>query len=147
MEKIGRMVLLGVIAGLLVSVIGTVARLVASSWTADYPGLREADFQAVLVGFLLDLVAGWLFVAAYAIFHKGAAAPRWKSGLLFWFLLMFIGVFPRAADFYRIFTLPGKAVLTWGGAWTLQAFVVAALIILFYPPARGGAAAAPGAKE
>lgn len=136
MERIGRLLLAGVVAGLIISVFGTAGRLVATPWLTGFKGLRETNFQGVIVGFFFDLLAGWLAAGAYALASKANAVAFWRRAGGFFLLLLFLSVVPRAAEFYRLFALPGPAVMIWAGAALVQSIFVAVVIALICPPAK-----------
>lgn len=134
MNRIGRILLAAVVAGLALSIMGTVMRLVVTPLTVDVESLfRDQGFQIVLLGFFFDLVVGFLYVMAFAIFAGGRREAFWKKALAFWSLLLLVGVVPRAADVYRYFELPNPLVLAWLVGWALEALVVTVLAVLLFP--------------
>jgi len=144
MDKIGRILLVGVVAGLLISALGTATHLVLTPLTAGVTGLRAITFQTVLVGFLFDLGLGFLFVLAYAVVRRAVTGAAWKRVLLFWVVLLAAGAAPRAACLYRSFLLPDRLVLALSIAAAVEMLAVAVVVVLLYPgpkcPPRAGAA-------
>jgi hypothetical protein len=140
MERLGRILLVGVVAGLALSIMGTVTHLVLSPLTVDVADFfKEQGFEIVLLGFFFDLVIGFLYVLAFAIFRGASPERFWKKFVLFWLLLLLIGVVPRAADVYRYFKFPDVLVLAWLVAWAVEALVVTALIVLLFPKPKARA--------
>jgi hypothetical protein len=134
MNRIGRILLVGVVAGLALSIMGTVTRLVVTPLTVDVEKLfREQDFEIVLLGFFFDLAIGFLYVLAFSIFGGGRPGNFIKRAVAFWALLLLMGVVPRVADVYRYFDFPSLLVLAWLVAWAFEALVVTALVVLLYP--------------
>lgn len=140
MEKLGRVLLVGVVAGLALSIMGTVTHLVLSPLTVDVEAVfKEQGFEIVLLGFFFDLAIGFFYVLAFAIFRGACPGRFWKKFVLFWLLLLLIGVVPRAADVYRYFKFPDALVLAWLVSWAAEAFVVTALVVLLFPKSKAGA--------
>ncbi len=140
MERLGRILLVGVVAGLVLSIMGTVTHLVLSPLRVDVADFfKEQGFEIVLLGFFFDLVIGFLYVLAFAIFRGACPENYWKKFVLFWFLLLLIGVVPRAADVYRYFKFPDVLVLAWLVAWAAEALVVTALVVLLFPKSKARA--------
>ena len=146
MEKIGRILLVAVVAGLALSILGTVTHLAQSALTADLEVslidpitgasesfFKEQDFEIVLLGFFFDLAIGFLYVLAFAICAGGRRENFWKKAVAFWSLLFLVGVVPRAADVYRYFKFPDLLVLMWLIAWAFEALVVTVLVVLLFP--------------
>ena len=134
MNRIGRILLVAVVAGLALSIMGTVTRLAVTPLTVDVESLfRDQDFEIVLLGFFFDLAVGFLYVLAFAIFAGGRRESFWKKAVAFWSLLLLVGVVPRAADVYRCFNFPDLLVLAWLVAWALEALVVTVLVVLLFP--------------
>lgn len=144
MNKIGRILLVGVVAGLALSILGTVTRLVVTPLTVDVEKLfRDQGFQIVLLGFFFDLVIGFLYVLAFSIFGGGRPGSFFKRAFAFWALLLLVGVVPRAADAYRYFDFPSLLVLAWLVAWAFEALVVTVLVVLLYPKPKLEAGSQP----
>jgi hypothetical protein len=140
MEKLGRVLLVGVVAGLALSIMGTVTHLVLSPLTVDVEEVfKEQGFEIVLLGFFFDLAIGFFYVLAFAIFRGACPERFWKKFVLFWLLLLLISVVPRAADVYRYFKFPDVLVLAWLVSWAAEAFVVTALVVLLFPKSKAGA--------
>jgi hypothetical protein len=140
MERLGRILLVGVVAGLVLSIMGTVTHLVLSPFRVDVADFfKDQGFEIVLLGFFFDLVIGFLYVLAFAIFRGACPENYWKKFVLFWFLLLLIGVVPRAADVYRYFKFPGVLVAAWLVAWAVEALVVTALVVLLFPKSNARA--------
>jgi hypothetical protein len=140
MEKLGRVLLVGVVAGLALSIMGTVTHLLVTPLTVDVERVfKDQGFEIVLLGFFFDLVIGFLYVLAFAIFRGACPEHFWKKFVLFWALLLLIGVVPRAADVYRYFKFPDLLVLAWLVAWAAEALVVTALVVLLFPKSGAGA--------
>jgi hypothetical protein len=139
MEKIGRILLVGVVAGLVLSILGTVSlgtvsRLALTPLAVDIEiFLKEQGFQLVLIGFFFDLAIGFLYVLAFALFKRACPANFVSRFLLFWLMLVLLGVVPKVADVYRFFKAPDFLVLAWLVSWAFQALVVAVVIALLYP--------------
>jgi hypothetical protein len=132
-NKIGRVLLAAVVAGLALSIMGTLARLIATPLTVDVePFFKNQNFQMVLLGFFFDLVTGFFYVLAYVILKGGRRESFWKEAGLFWLLLLLVGVVPRAADVYRYFQFPNRLVLAWLVSWAIEALVVTVLIVLLF---------------
>lgn len=145
MEKLGRILLVGVVAGLVLSILGTVTQLVLSPFKGELEGFfRHQDFEIVLLGFFFDLAIGFFYVSAFAIFRGACPERFWKKFVLFWLLLLLIGVVPRAADVYRYFKFPDMLVLAWLVSWAVEAFVVTALVVLLFPRPKAGSRAQSG---
>jgi hypothetical protein len=137
MNRIGRILLVAIVAGLALSILGTVTRLVVTPLTVDVEKLfRDQDFEIVLLGFFFDLAIGFLYVLAFAIFAGGRREVFWKKALAFWSLLLLVGVVPRAADAYRYFEFPNLLVLAWLIAWALEALIVTVLVVLLFPKTK-----------
>ena len=140
MEKLGRVLLVGVVAGLALSIMGTVTHLVLSPLTVDVEEVfKEQGFEIVLLGFFFDLAIGFFYVLAFAIFRGACPERFWKKFVLFWLLLLLISVVPRAADVYRYFKFPDVLVLAWLVSWAAEAFVVTALVVLLFPKSKAAA--------
>jgi hypothetical protein len=140
MEKLGRILLVGVVAGLALSIMGTVTHLLVTPLTVDVEHVfKEQGFEIVLLGFFFDLAIGFFYVLAFAIFRGACPERFWKKFVLFWLLLLLIGVVPRAADVYRYFKFPNLLVLAWLVAWAAEALVVTALVVLLFPKSKAGA--------
>jgi hypothetical protein len=134
MEKIGRILLVGVVVGLALSILGTVSRLALTPLAVDIEiFLKEQGFQLVLIGFFFDLAIGFLYVLAFALFKRGRPGSFVSRFLFFWLLLVRVGVVPKVADVYRFFKAPDFLVLAWLVSWAFQALVVAVVIALLYP--------------
>ncbi len=137
MERFGRIVLVGIAAGLLLSIWGTLSRVVLSPLAGDAAALfKEQDFQLVLLGFFLDLALGFFYVVAYAIIRRRGPAAFWKRFLLFWVILLTVGVLPRAVEAYRMLAVPDRLTLAWGIVWTAEALTLALVIALLFPKGR-----------
>ncbi|HUV85765.1 MAG TPA: hypothetical protein VMX79_01490 [bacterium] len=140
MEKLGRVLLVGVVAGLALSIMGTVTHLLVTPLTVDVERVfKDQGFEIVLLGFFFDLATGFFYVLAFAIFRGACPENFWKKFVLFWLLLLLIGVVPRAADVYRYFKFPDLLVLAWLVAWAAEALVVTALVALLFPKTKAGA--------
>lgn len=140
MEKLGRVLLVGVVAGLALSIMGTVTHLVLSPLMMDVEDVfKEQGFEIVLLGFFFDLAIGFFYVLAFAILRGACPERFWKKFVLFWLLLLLISVVPRAADVYRYFKFPDVLVLAWLVSWAAEAFVVTALVVLLFPKTKAGA--------
>jgi hypothetical protein len=134
MNKIGRILLAAVVAGLALSIMGTATRLTVTSVVADAESLfKVQDFKAVLLGFFFDLATGFFYVLAFAVLAGGRRVNFVKQALAFWSLLLLLSVVPRAADIYRYFKFPDLLVLVWLIAWAVETLVVAVLVVLLYP--------------
>jgi len=134
MNKIGRILLAAVVAGLALSILGTVTRIVVTPLTVDVESFfKDQNFEIVLLGFFFDLAVGFLYVLAFALFAGGRREVFWKKALAFWSLLLLVGVVPRAADVYRYFKFPDPLVLAWLVAWAFEALVVTVLVVLLFP--------------
>jgi hypothetical protein len=139
MEKLGRILLTGVVAGLALSILGTVTHLLVTPLTVDVEYVfKEQGFEIVLLGFFFDLAVGFFYVLAFAIFRGACPKQFWKKFVFFWLLLLLIGVVPRAADVYRYFKFSNLLVLAWLVAWALEALVVTAIVVILYPKAKAG---------
>lgn len=136
MDKLGRILLVGVVAGLALSILGTLTQLVLSSLRADVEFFKGQDFQIVLLGFFFDLAIGFFYVLAFAISRRVGPEKFWKKFVLFWLLLLLVGVVPRAASVYRYLDVPDFLVLAWMVAWAVEALFVAALVVLLFPKAK-----------
>jgi hypothetical protein len=148
MEKIGRILLVGVVAGLALSIVGTVTQLVLTSFAGDAePFFKEQGFQIILLGFFFDLVIGFLYVLAFALFRGGRPEPFWRKLVMFWLLLFLVGVVPRAADAYRYWKIPDLMALAWFASWAVEALVVSVLVALLYPKPNKAAVSAAGVGE
>lgn len=148
MEKLGRILLVGVVAGLALSIMGTVTHLLVTPLTVDVEHVfKEQGFEIVLLGFFFDLAIGFFYVLAFAIFRGACPEHFWKKFVLFWVLLLLVGVVPRAADVYRYFKFPNLLVLAWLVAWAAEALVVTALVVLLFPKAKAGAGAQGDTKR
>jgi quinol-cytochrome oxidoreductase complex cytochrome b subunit len=140
MERLGRILLVGVVAGLALSVTGTATRLAVKPLTFDVESFfKEENFEIILLGFFFDLAVGFFYVLAFAIFRGACPESYWKKFVLFWLLLLLIGVVPRAADVYRYFKFPDVLVLAWLVAWAAEALVVTALVVLLFPKSKAAA--------
>lgn len=140
MEKLGRILLTGVVAGLALSIMGTVTHLLVTPLTVDVERVfRDQGFEIVLLGFFFDLAIGFFYVLAFAIFRGACPKRFWTKLVFFWLLLLLIGVVPRAADVYRYFRFPDLLVLAWLVAWAVEALVVTALVVILFPKDKGGA--------
>lgn len=140
MEKLGRILLVGVVAGLALSIMGTVTHLLVTPLTVDVERVfKDQGFEIVLLGFFFDLATGFFYVLAFAIFRGVCPERFWKKFILFWVLLLLVGVVPRAADVYRYFKFPDLLVLAWLIAWAVEALVVTALVVLLFPRSKAGA--------
>lgn len=140
MDKLGRVLLVGVVAGLALSIMGTVTHLLVTPLTVDLRDVfKKQDLEIVLLGFFFDLAIGFFYVLAFAIFRGACPERFWKKFVLFWLLLLLIGVVPRAADVYRYFKFPDLLVLAWLVAWAAEALVVTALVVLLFPKTKVGA--------
>lgn len=140
MDKLGRVLLVGVVAGLALSIMGTVTHLLVTPLTVDLKDVfKKQDLEIVLLGFFFDLAIGFFYVLAFAIFRGACPERFWKKFVLFWLLLLLIGVVPRAADVYRYFKFPDLLVLAWLVAWAAEALVVTALVVLLFPKTKAGA--------
>ncbi len=140
MEKLGRVLLVGVVAGLALSIMGTVTHLVLSPLRVDVADFfKDENFEIVLLGFFFDLAIGFFYVLAFAIFRGASPERFWKKFVLFWLLLLLIGVVPRAADVYRYFKFPDVLVLAWLVSWAAETLVVTALVVLLFPKTKAGA--------
>jgi len=134
MNKIGRILLAAVVAGLALSILGTVTRIVVTPLTVDVESFfKDQNFEIVLLGFFFDLAVGFLYVLAFALFAGGRREVFWKKALAFWSLLLLVGVVPRAAAVYRYFEFPDPLVLAWLVAWAFEALVVTVLVVLLFP--------------
>lgn len=132
--------MVGVVAGLALSIMGTVTHLVLSPLMMDVEDVfKEQGFEIVLLGFFFDLAIGFFYVLAFAIFRGACPGRFWKKFVLFWLLLLLISVVPRAADVYRYFKFPDVLVLAWLVSWAAEAFVVTALVVLLFPKTKAGA--------
>jgi len=134
MDKIGRLLLIGVAAGFILSIYGTVSRLVLAPFVAaSASALKAHDFRSVLLAFFLDVVTGVLYVGAYYIFF-GRNGTSWARRFLsFWAMLVLASVLPRIVTVYKYFAVTDKLVVVWAAAWLLEATLVAVLISLLYP--------------
>ncbi len=136
MEKVGRVVLVGILAGLVLSAAGTIAHLVLAPFAVGVKEglLRESPpWQLVLLGFFFDLAVGFFYVLAFALFRRAVAGAWVTRFLLFWLALVLLGVVPRAAGEYAYFNLPDKLLLASAVAWAAEAMLAALVIALLYP--------------
>lgn len=134
MPRSGRVLLIGVAAGFVLSIYGTASRLLLTPVTVgSTAALKANNFQSVLLSFFLDVVLGVLFVGAYYIFFGRNGTPWLKRFLSFGGMLAFAGVLPRVITVYKYFAVTDKLVAAWAGVWLLEAVVMALLISLLYP--------------
>jgi len=139
MEKIGRVVIVGILAGLVLSAAGTVAHLVLTPFAAGVKEglLRESPpWQLVLLGFGADLVRGFFYDLVFAILRPALGAAWVKRFLLFWLTLILLGVVPRAVGEYGYFNLPDRFMLASAVAWALEAMLAALVIALLFAKAK-----------
>ncbi|NIT35796.1 MAG: hypothetical protein GTN49_04745 [candidate division Zixibacteria bacterium] len=139
MDKLGRILLVGIVAGLALSILGTLTQLVLSPLRAEVEFFKGQNFQMVLLGLFFDLAIGFFYVLAFAISKRAGPGRFWKKFVLFWLLLLLVGVVPRAASVYRYLDVPDLLALAWMVAWAVEALVVAALVVLLFPKAKSTA--------
>jgi hypothetical protein len=134
MGKFSRIVIVGIAAGLLLSVWGTLSQLALNPLASGVTGVfKSQGFQLVLLGFFLDLVLGFFFVLAFAIFRRAWPESFVKRLAFFWATLLLIGIAPRVFDMYRLLAVPGKLVAGWAVSWVAESLLVAVLIALLFP--------------
>jgi len=137
MEKLSKILLVGIGAGLVVSIWGSLSHLLLTPFA---PGaqvfFKKQGFELVVLTFGLNLILGFFYVAAYALTGNGRPGPRWRRVLSFWGLLLLIGAAPRALIVYRYFPLPDEYVLAWAASWAAEAALVAILITFLWPRAK-----------
>jgi hypothetical protein len=134
MDKLARIVLLGIAAGLVVSIWGTVSHLIVSPLgpgTDEF--FKKQDFHLILVTFAFNVALGFFYVAAYALIGGAGGAAPWRRLLSFWGVLCLAGVAPRALFLYRYLSLPDKYVIGWAVSWLAEALFVAGVVALLWP--------------
>lgn len=137
MEKLGKILLVGMGAGLVVSVWGSLSHLLLTPFAPAQLFFKKQGFELVVLTFGLNLILGFFYVAAYALTGNGRPGPRWRRILSFWGLLLLVGAAPRALIVYRYFPLPDEYVVGWAVSWAIEAALVAILVTFLWPRTKG----------
>jgi hypothetical protein len=134
MNRIARIIFTGVIAGLVLFVVGNATEILLSFFLRVPETTGKLDLAAtILVTFLLDLIIGLLITFAYGIIKNGLAANRVFRVFSLALVLILINAFPRAADAYIAVPIPNTAIVSWFAGWILEAVLVSFAIVMLYP--------------
>jgi hypothetical protein len=134
MNRVARIVFTGIIAGLVIFIVGNATEIILSFFTRTPETTGKLDLvTTILVTFLVDLIAGLFITFTYGIVKNGLTANRVLRALSFALVLFLINVFPRAAEAYIGIPIANTAIVSLFAGWVVEAILVSFVIVLLYP--------------
>ncbi len=134
MNKIIRVVFIGLVTGLGIFIINNIVQLVISSLIPSITFWGDgALLRTLSLGLLFDMITGLAYSAAFAPVQWGVPTNRINRGLLLALVIVLIRVIPETLMIYNYFSKDLTLVLVSGGSSLVTALGAGLFISALYP--------------
>jgi len=138
LNKIFRVIFIGLVTGLGIFIINNIVQLAVSTFIPSIIFWGDGTLLRTLsLGLLFDMITGLAYSAAFAPVQWGLPTNRINRGMLLALVIILIRVIPEMLMIYNYFSADLTLVLVSGASLTITALAAGLFISALYPFRHG----------